>query len=303
MITLLDIAKANGSDAVVGLIEEATKRHPELTIVPSRTIVGLSFKTLVRTGLPTVVFRDANQGTDPTKSAYENRVFETHILSPRIFADKAVADRYENGKDAYIAMEAIGHVEAAMQHLAACFYYGTATDAKAYPGLLQVYDSTNMDVDAEGSSASTGSSVWGLKLGVQDVTWLWGANGSLEFGEVSERDAEDADGKKFNAYFTELLAYPGLQIGNRFAIGRIRDLTEDSGKGLTDALLAKLLEKFQNHYGANPDVLLMSPRSLRQLRVSRTAYSPTGAPADVPKDFDGVPIHWTNAIKNTETLT
>lgn len=304
-ITLLDIAKANGSDQVTGLIEETTRKHPELTLVPARTIKGIMYKTLVRTGLPTVGFRDANEGTDPTKSAYENRLVETYVMSPRIFADKAVADRYEDGAAAYIAMEAAGHVEAAMQLLSRQFYYGRTSPghAKGYPGLMQSLDATNMEVDATGSTASTGSSVWGVKFGPKDVTWVWGNNGSLDFSEVDERDAEDADGKKYNAYFTELLAYPGLQVGNRYAVGRIRDLTEDSGKGLTDALLASLLGKFEENLGVLPDVLFMTPRSRRQLQASRTAYSPTGAPANVPDDFEGVPIVTTNGLTNTETLT
>ena len=83
MTTLLDIAKANGSDGVVGLIDEATKAHPELTLVAARTIKGLNYKTLVRTANPTVGFRNANEGTAATKGTYENRLVETYNLNPR----------------------------------------------------------------------------------------------------------------------------------------------------------------------------------------------------------------------------
>jgi hypothetical protein len=62
--TLLDIAKANGSDAVVGLVDEAVSAHPELTRGFARTIQGIQYKTLVRTGVPTGgSFRAANAGT------------------------------------------------------------------------------------------------------------------------------------------------------------------------------------------------------------------------------------------------
>ena len=47
--TLLDIAKANGSDAAVGLIEEVMTYSPEVNLGAARTIKGLSYKTLVRT--------------------------------------------------------------------------------------------------------------------------------------------------------------------------------------------------------------------------------------------------------------
>ena len=107
--TLLDIAKANGSDAAVGLIEEVLNAFPEVQLGAARTIKGLSYKTLVRTALPTASFRSANEGTPPTKSTSENRVVECFILNPRWECDKAVADAYEDGASAYIAMEADGH--------------------------------------------------------------------------------------------------------------------------------------------------------------------------------------------------
>ena len=61
--TLLDIAKL---DAGIGypLIEEAVKMAPELTVVPADTMTGTTMELTVRTGLPSVRFRNAN---DPLK--------------------------------------------------------------------------------------------------------------------------------------------------------------------------------------------------------------------------------------------
>ena len=301
MPTLLDIAKANGSDGVVGLIDEATKAHPELTLAAARTIKGLNYKTLVRTANPTVGFRNANEGTAATKGAYENRLFETYILNPRWECDKAVADRYEDGPEAYIALEASAILEAAMQTLATQFYYGTGADAKGFPGLLAAYDATNMVVDAGGTTAATGSSVWALRFGPKNVTWVYGNNGSLELSDVAEQRILDASDNPFTAYVQELLAYPGLQVASLYCIGRIKKLTADSGKGLTDDLIAELLSKFP--VGVRPDVMLMTRRSLRQLQDSRTATNATGAPAPFPTEAFGVPIAPTDAITNTEALT
>lgn len=303
-ITLLDIAKANGSDAVAGLIDETSKAHPEITMGYARTITGIMYKTLVRVGLPSVSFRDANQGQDPTKSAFENRLVETFILNPRWQADKAVADRYEDGAPAYIALEAASHMEAAMVTLAKQFYYGRVSggDAKGYPGLIDAYDSVNMVVDAGGTTANTGSSVWAVKFGPKDVGWVWGNNGQLAETELDERDAEDADGKKFTAYHQELLAYPGVQVGSIRSIGRIKKLTEaEAAAKLSDKFVADLLSKFE--VGVVPDVLFMTRRSLRQLRDSRTATNPTGSPAPFPTESFGIPIAVTDAILNTEALT
>ena len=55
--TLLDIAKLNGSDTVVGLIEEVITSAPEFAVLPARTIRGTSYNTVSRTAYPSVGFR------------------------------------------------------------------------------------------------------------------------------------------------------------------------------------------------------------------------------------------------------
>jgi len=90
MTTLLDIAKRNASDSVAGLLDEVSRQVPEVSgmvrdrgqmitvpnMAAARTIAGIQYKTLVRTGLPTVAFRSANNGSDPSKSTVENRLVE-----------------------------------------------------------------------------------------------------------------------------------------------------------------------------------------------------------------------------------
>lgn len=301
--TLLDIAKANGSDAAVGLVEEVLNAFPEVQLGAARTIKGLNFKTLVRTALPTAGFRNANEGSTPSKSTLENRLVECFILNPRWECDKAIADAYEDGASAYIALEADGQVRASMITLGSQFYYGAGTggDAKGHPGLIQAYDATNMVVDAGGTTASTGSSVWAVKWGPQAVQWVYGNNGQLAVSEVSEQRVLDANSAPYTAYCQELLARPGLQVASKYAIGRIKKLTADSGKGLTDALVSSLLSKFP--VGHKPDYLFMSRRSLQQLQASRTATNATGAPAPFPTEAFGVPIVPTDSILDTESLT
>jgi len=301
MPTLLDIAKANGSDAVAGLIEEVLTYSPEVRMGAARTIRGINYKTLVRTSLPGVSFRNANEGTAATKSNFENRLIECFTLNPRWECDKAVADRHEDGAQAFIALEASGMMQAAMNALGSQFYYGTGSDAKGFPGLIAAHDSTNMVVDAGGTTASTGSSVWAVKWGAQDVQWVYGQGGSLAMSDLSEQRILDSSNNPYTAYCQELLAYPGLQVGSIYSVGRIKKLTADSGKGLTDSLIAQLLERFP--VGRMPDMLLMNRRSHRQLQSSRTATNPTGAPAPFPSESHGVPIVVTDSITSTESLS
>lgn len=318
-LTLLDIAKRNGHDAIVGIIEEATKAVPEVSgvnpesgiVIPgvgdSRTITGTSYKTLVRTALPTVTFRDGNQGSTGLKSTWANRLVETFIMNPRWNVDKAIADKSEDGWQMLMADEAFGVVQAAFQTLGRQFYYGRNTaaalggDAKGFNGLIDVYDASAMVVDAGGTTADTGSSVWAVKFGPQAVRWVYGANGSIDPTEVDQRDVNDSDGNPYTAYFQEMFLYPGLQCSSVRYMARLKKLTADAGKTLTDLKLSALMECFA--VGVRPDALFMSKRSRRQLRDSRTATNDTGKEAPLPTDYDGVPIIVTESISNTESLT
>lgn len=301
--TLLDIAKANGSDAVAGLIEEVVPAVPELQRFAARTIKGLNYKTLVRTALPTVAFRNANEGAAALKSTYENRLVETFMLNPRIEADKLAADAYEDGPEAWLAMEGAGIVTAASITVAKQIYYGVGTggDAKGFPGLLAIYDTTNMEVDADGSTASTGSSVWALKLGPQDCQLVVGLNGELTLTDPRVETIYDANSLPLDGYVQSLAARIGFQVGSKYSVGRIKKLTADSGKGLTDLLLSRLYEKFP--VGHKPDVFMLTRRSLGQLQRSRTATNATGAPAPMPADWEGIPLVATDSLLDTEALT
>jgi hypothetical protein len=301
--TLLDIAIRNGSDAVAGLIDETVKAHPEIVSGAARTIKGLNYKTRVRTGLPKgSSFRNANEGVAPKKSTVINRLVETFIFEPRWECDKAVADGAEDGAEAYVAEEGEAQMEGALQDLCDQFYYGTGTggNAKGFPGLLAALDS-GMVVDAGGTTATTGSSVWAIRWGQKNVIWVWGNNGALDLRPVRIETLRDGSLNPYDGYVQSLLARPGLQVGSKYSIGRIKKLTADSGKGLTDDLISDLLSLFPA--GMKPDVLVMSRRSLKQLQQSRTATNPTGAPAPFPQDAFGVPISLTDAIVDTEALT
>lgn len=317
-LTLLDIAKRNGSDLTVGLIDETTKATPEVSgihpdtgaslpgVAAARTIRGINYKTLVRTALPAVSFRGANQGVTSTQATYENRLVETFLLNPRWHVDKAVGDMSEDGWQALLADEAIAHMNASMQQLGRQFYYGARTAqagagaALGFPGLLDALDAT-MTIDAGGSTAGTGSSVWAVKFGPQRVQWVFGNDGRMEPEPADVRDILDATGKPFSAYVQEILVRPGLQVSSWRYVARIKKLTGDSGCGLTDAKLNALLECFP--VGERPDAIFLTKRSRRQLRDSRTATNADGREAKQPMDFDGIPLVPTESLLDTEPLT
>lgn len=308
MPTLLDIAKMNGSDAEVGIIEETIAAFPEISgggvpnVGDGRTINGIQYKTLVRTGLPTVNFRGANEGVVPGASQYENRLVECFILNPRFAVDKAVAMAHEDGWQAYMAIEASGQLMGSWVTATKQFYYGAnLADGKGYPGLLDMYDAVNMVVDAGGTTDDQASSVWLVKWGPQYVRWVFGRDSALRLDEeVREETKTDGNGGEYTALVQEGISWMGVQCVNKHAVCRIKKLTKDNGKGLTDDLIYEALAKFPT--GIRPDCIFMSRRSLHQLRNSRTATNATGAPAPIPTEVEGIPILATDAIRDDEKL-
>ncbi|HUU91090.1 MAG TPA: hypothetical protein VM238_07755 [Phycisphaerae bacterium] len=301
-MTLLDIAKRNASDALVGLIDEAAVAHPEWLLGEARTIEGTQYKTLVRTALPDVGFRRANEGVETKKSTLVNRLVECFIVDASWDMDKAVADASEDGAEAVCAEEAGAHMEGAITNLCKQFYYGTASGAAGaaygYAGLIDMVDS-GMVIDAGGTTDNTCSSVWAVKFGPKYARWVMGGGGDWNEGEIVSLPVT-VSSKQMWSYAQELVGWMGLQIGHKQSIARLHSATADSGKGVTDAQIALLLEKFP--VGIVPDVLLMNRRSLRQLQSSRTATNPTGAPAPFPQDSFGIPIAVTDSIISTEAL-
>jgi len=80
-LTLLDVAKLNGNDKTVGLIEENLTFAPELSVFPVVQKAGTSYYTVRRTGLPSVGFRNANGGVTPSKSTFVKQLHECYILA------------------------------------------------------------------------------------------------------------------------------------------------------------------------------------------------------------------------------
>lgn len=317
-LNLLDLTHLRGNDAVVGLIEENLRHVPEMSIFPWRTpIRGTSYTTGIRTGLPTVGFRNANEGSTPSKSSFKKGLVECFIIDAQIKADKAVADAHEDGAAAFQATEASGVAEATLRTLGRQIFYGTALDAKGFPGLKAFLPKAGVNaggdllcIDATGTSASTASSVFAVKFGEKDAIMVPGNGTVLDLGEwriQSVADENDAT-KQLTAYVNGLTAWVGLQLGNENCARRICNLTADVGKGLTDTLLATLLESFPT--GFVPDALFMSRRSRRQLQNSRTvvlqgnakvrADQPSIAP--IPTEYEGIPIIATDSILNTDAI-
>lgn len=299
------VEKARNADRVTGILEEAIQSFPELRYFPVRTVQKDVYTYLKRSALPSSGgFRTVNDGVVPANSTFTEVTVTLKLLNQIVMVDKAVAMAYVDGPEAYMMAEAVGAMSAFFSKLLGQVFYGTGADANGFSGLANIVDSA-MVVNAGGTANNTASSVWALNLAdPTGVHIVFKSDQELNPIEIPDPVEQMVPGTTSNTYFkvlsTEILAWVALQPGHKYQIGRIKNITEDSGKGLTDALMADLYNKFPE--GSKPTAFFMTRRSLGQLMKSRTAYNPQGMPPVVPVDWNGIPIVVSEVLTDTEAV-
>ncbi len=307
-ISLLDIAARNNNDALAGLIEESLPYAPEVGIFPARTINGLFYNTLVRTGFPSVGFRAAGDGSTPSKSTYTKRMVEAFLFGGVIQFDKGTGMADERGLGQLEMDEAGGVVKQALINLGSQIWYGTTADAKGFTGIkaaTPVGGATTLD--STGNTSSTQSSAYFVKFGNQDVTLVSGQGGSFTLSPFTDQQIAGATaGTWMPGRVSDLTAWVGMQIGNINCVGRIANLTV--AVPLTDSLISQALEKFP--VGYTPDAIFMNRRSRGQLQRSRSVVlqgsgkgdigASSGLVAPIPEEAFGIPIYVTDSILSTD---
>ncbi len=313
-LTLLDIAKINADSRVVDLIEENLTFAPEANIIPAMTVKGISYTALIRKTYPQPSFRKAGGVSNTLKSTYDNRLVNCFYLDGQLEIDTATARADERGEQHALDLEASGVMKGALLTLGSQLYYGVSNDASGFPGAQAVVDSSLVK-DAGGTTASTGGSVYGFKLGEQFVNYIFGLGSVFTLGEWRKqfvtRTVNGVTGEQ-EAWKNCLAGYVGAQFVHKYAVGRIKNITEDANHTLTDKLVGQWLALYP--VGWQPDVLFMSRRSVRQLQESRSATSVTNATntgrspagndvwAPEPTSSNGIPIIKTDSIVDTETI-
>ena len=308
---MLDLAKQSGTDETIPLIEENLTAAPEMGILPARKITGTSFQSLVRTNFPTVSFRPANGTTSGVKSEYVNKTHMTFYLDGQMEVDNAIAMGSGRGTDFVLTTEASGVVKGAMITLGKQVWYGASGggDTAGFPGAYDIVD-TNLVLDATGSTANTGSSVYLIVALPGFMGLIFGNNTVLTPNEWRKQTYTDSSGNKRTVWNNSIEGWVGVEWLNKYAVVRIKNLTAQAGKTLTDTLLAQAIELLP--VGVRPTHIFMSRRSRRQLQTSRTVSifgqgnslpgANQGLIAPTPVSYEGIPIIATDSIGNTEAI-
>lgn len=300
LINLLDIVKQN-EGVGFDLIEENILLAPELNIFPAEPMAGTEMKLTVRTDLPTVGFRNLNEGMARSKSKYENRIFSTADISGQIGVDLGVLRRSLNPVQAKMN-EASGFIAAAFRHIGKQTWYGTTNDAKGFPGIIaQMIADASHEVDATGTAAK--SSVYFVRIARETAQYLIGSGGSFGLqAQWKEETILDANNNPYQAETNWLNGSIGFRLANRHSVVRVKNIGTAAGKTVTDTMLFDGYEKFTTALGAEPTHIFMTPRTREQLRKSRTATNADGKPVPQITNWEGIPIVASSAISNDEAI-
>ena len=299
------VAYFNNDQLGIGLADDVLNKAPALARLAARTIPGYVYTYPRISADPASGYRTENDGLENTAGTFAQLTVTCKILDASHRSDVATAKADHRGVDAWLGLLAARHLRAALAMAETQVFYGaTAGESGGFAGLGDTMTDTDsaMVVDAGGTTADTASSVFLIKTGAdpEDIMIVWGQDGEISVEERSIIAAAGSSTGTYPAYYQPITAWNGMQYGSAYSAGRICNLTADSGKGLTDALIATALEGFPSNMG--PTIMAMNRRSLGQLQASRTATNSTGAPAPFPTEAFGVPIVVTDNIISTEAL-
>jgi hypothetical protein len=296
-ITLAEYAKTVTDPLRRGIIETSYEEEPLYGIVPFRSIPGLALPYNQEVSLPGVSFRNINESYTATHGVV-NRL--TEVVRPfggESDTDTVLVDAY--GMEERTTKDRMFAKAMSVKYIHTMFYSNSGlrnpsfTDAKAFDG-IEARIGAAQTVDALGTGASDGSSVFALRFGDGYVQGLQTPAGLAvkDLGEIDDSPA----------YRTRIQHVAGLAIYHGRAVGWIKDLRA-TGQVLTYTLMNKLRDVIVG----TPDVYVMSRRSRSQLFDSAVGaglqlgltIDALGRPVE---SWGGVPIYVSDAVLDTETM-
>lgn len=330
-LTLLDIAKRNGSDREVGLIEDIVTFAPEVAAVPVRPINGVTFKSTLRTGVPTgSAFRNPGSGASLVKSTYEQKLAECFFIDKPMQVDEALIDAQDGNIGDVLADEVQGTLQATGIDIGSQLYYGTSASAGGFQGLTDFVGSSSTYTLSAAGTGSVTTSAWLVYLDIKGVHFISGrtaaGHGATNPSAPASEPAIVAPpfrlkswnlqqvvvGSKVQmAYVSNVSGWLGLAYGSRYSAFRVRNVSlQGSSNWMTDKLGAQLLSLVPLHIRNSGSLRWFMNRDCAySLQASRQPSTTVGMVGGVgifpqlPTEIGGIPITVTDSITTTEAAT
>jgi hypothetical protein len=296
--TLADYAKTVTDPHKRGVIETLYKWEPVMGLIPFESIAGLSYSYNQEASLPGVNFRNINEAYAVTAGVV-NRLVETFKpFGGESDTDRVLVNAYgqtqRSTRDAaFTKSMAIKYVQTMLYGNNGARSAGAFDDIKGFDG-IEARITAAQTVDALGTGASTGSSVFVLRFGEDGCMGLQTPEGVdvKDLGEISSAPV----------YRTRIEHVAGFGIFDGTSVAWIKDIAPAS-----QVLTTTLLDQAIDLIAGTPSCILMTKRSRRQLKTSAlTAGVALSMSIDQLGNYverwGGIPIYVSDAMIDTEVM-
>lgn len=257
LVTLADVAKSK--DKKIGKVAEVLVQHNAiLNDIPYMEMNGGTIHTEdIRSALPAVYYRKANQAIPASKSTIEERSFGATGFESKSQIDRDVADRGGQDRIAYNRWnQAQGHLQAhALEHAALTIYGSPASSNRKTAGLFDIFstlstsEETSKQIIDAGGSQSDNTSILKVHWGERSVFGIYpkGTQAGLKRidhsagGKHVQIQALDENGNpgSFWGYEEEFMTNHGLVVKDFRQVARVCNIDVSnlvSGTGAADLI-------------------------------------------------------------------
>lgn len=262
LVTLADVAKDKAAKSIGKVAEVLVRENAMLEDIPYMQMnEGTIHKEEIRSSLPAIYYRKANQAIPPSKTTTEERSFSAAHFESKSQIDAMVARRGGAGMVAYNRWnQAQGHIQAhAIEH-AALTIYGSPLDSHLKtPGFFDILstvsasEATSAQIVDAGGTGSDNTSILIVTWGERSVFGVYpaGTQAGLKRTDRSPGDrlvqiqALDVNGNNgfFWGYEEDFEIDHGLVVKDYRQIARVANIdVSDLRAGSGDNLIQSLVQ-------------------------------------------------------------
>lgn len=329
LVTLLDVAKSKNKE--IGKVAEVlAQEDPMLQDIP---YMVMNDKTThieeIRSALPAVYYRKANQAIPASKTTTEERTFTAAHFESKSQIDGAVARRGGMDRVSYNRWnQAMGHIQAHAQEHASLTIYGSPLTAnRKTAGFFDIYSTLNTAEETSkqiidgGGTGSDNTSILLVHWGERSVFGIYpeGTQAGLKRTDRSAGNKEvqiqalDSNGAagSFYGYEEQFEIDHGLVVKDYRQAARIANLDVSnlvSGTGAADLIELMIDATYKIHSAQNGQGVFYANRTVFA-HLHKQALTKVGAGGGLSFDnyqgqkvltFLGFPVRMSDAILNTE---
>jgi hypothetical protein len=327
-LTLMDWARRvdpNGKiDKITEMLNKTNEVLDDMIVVEGNTTTG--HKTTIRTGLPSVAWRQINKGVQPTKSTTRQIEFSCGLLEAHGQVDEELVN-IALDKQALRLSENAPNIESISQTLATTIFYGnTAVNPERFTGLTPYYShSTAVDASANvikaGGASTDNTSIWLVVWGENTIHAFFprGSKAGIEHNDLGLQLVEDGitTGSRFRAWVDQYKAKLGLVVRDwRYAVRICNiDLSDAATAGATtdtSANLCRLMIQAMNlvpnlRAGKAAFYCCKEVKTALDIQVFNKSNAYLTISSDIENGspitkFMGIPVRRVDALSLTETL-